>query len=66
MGKCSKLLDDFRRLNVAVSRAKRKLIFFGSFQTLHKGSDTFKPILDSMKSKGWVYKLPKNAPFVYD
>lgn len=65
MGKCSKLLDDYRRLNVAVSRAKRKLIFFGSSLTLHQGSETFRPIIDSMKEKGWLFSLPHNACVMY-
>ena len=66
-GKAGMLLNDFRRLNVAVSRAKQKLIMIGSASTLHKGSsDVLRPLLDKISSKGWIEKLPKNAHTMYE
>lgn len=60
-GKVGRLLLDFRRLNVAVSRAKCKLIMIGSYSTLYKGSDVLRPILDRVTSNNWIVKLPKDA-----
>lgn len=62
--KSGRLMDDFRRLNVAVSRAKHKLLLVGSYQTLHQGSPkVMGPLLQKMMSKGTVYDLPYNAHF---
>ena len=44
-GKSGRLLDDFRRINVAVSRAKKKLILIGSQSTLCSGSSVLAPVL---------------------
>ncbi len=65
LGNCGNLLNDSRRVNVAFSRAKRKLILFGSYQTLHRGSETLRPLLDKMKSNGWFFTLPPNASLAY-
>jgi DNA replication ATP-dependent helicase Dna2 len=59
------LFDDVRRLNVAASRAKKKLIFFGSFESLHATSQTFSPVLQNMRTKGQIMDLPQNALEVY-
>jgi DNA replication ATP-dependent helicase Dna2 len=56
-GKVGRLLQDFRRLNVAFSRAKKKMIIVGSFTTLHRGSNVLRPVLDSMHERNWVYKM---------
>ena len=60
-GKAGRLLQDFRRLNVAFSRAKKKMILVGSFSTLQKGSDVMRPVLESLRQRNWVYQLPANA-----
>lgn len=56
-GKAGRLLQDFRRLNVAFSRAKQKMVVVGSFSTLHRGSDVMRPVLDSLKQRNWIHKL---------
>jgi DNA replication ATP-dependent helicase Dna2 len=56
-GKVGRLMEDFRRLNVAVTRAKYKLIMIGSYSTLHRGSDVLKPVLQRLKSSGRVVEL---------
>jgi len=64
-GKAGRLLEDYRRLNVALSRAKHKLIIIGSFYTLSNGSSVLGPILAGMKAKGWIETLPQNALSLY-
>lgn len=56
-GKAGRLLQDFRRLNVAFSRSKQKLIMVGSFSTLYSGSEVMRPVLDSIRQKNWVHNL---------
>jgi DNA replication ATP-dependent helicase Dna2 len=64
-GKVGRLLEDFRRLNVAFTRAKCKMIMIGSFSTLHTGSKVLRPVLCKLEQGGKVLKLPSNAPFCY-
>lgn len=65
MGRTGKLLEDFRRMNVALSRAKRKLIIIGSYRTLTMGSQVLRPVLTEIHKRNWVETLPKNACEVY-
>lgn len=55
------LLKDWRRLNVCFTRAKRKLVVFGS-----KSSLSTVPILAQffqlVEIRGWLYSLPSNPP----
>lgn len=60
-GKVGRLLEDKRRINVAITRSKRKLILVGSFSTLQKGSATLKGILDHIQQLQRVEKLPADA-----
>lgn len=63
--KTGRLLEDKRRLNVAFSRAKTKLIILGSFKTLSSGSHVLQPILQEIKNRGWLECLPANALDLY-
>jgi DNA replication ATP-dependent helicase Dna2 len=51
------LLQDWRRVNVAFTRAKSKLIIFGSRSTIRetKPLDEFVKLVEM---KGWVYQIP--------
>jgi DNA replication ATP-dependent helicase Dna2 len=51
------LLQDWRRINVAFTRAKSKLIVFGSRSTIRetKPLDEFVKLVEA---KGWVYQVP--------
>jgi DNA replication ATP-dependent helicase Dna2 len=60
-GQVGRLLEDFRRLNVALTRAKCKIVIIGSFSTVYKGSTVLKPVLDSIRSSKSVLDLPKDT-----
>ncbi len=64
-GKTGRLLEDYRRLNVAVSRAKKKLIIVGSYQTLIKGSTVLEPVLKDLKDRKLIETIPQNAIELY-
>lgn len=51
------LLQDWRRINVAFTRAKSKLIIFGSKSTIRatKPLDEFVKLVEA---KGWIYQIP--------
>lgn len=59
------LLKEWRRLNVAVTRAKSKLVILGSRSTLST-NDTTKTFIDFLDLKGWYYTLPANADMIYN
>jgi DNA replication ATP-dependent helicase Dna2 len=56
------LLNDWRRVNVAITRARSKLLVLGSQSTLD-GSEVpiLKGMLEIMAEKGWVLDLPPDA-----
>ena len=54
------LLKDWRRVNVALTRARTKLLILGSKSTM-VGNDLLKDLVDLMEGKGWCYDLPPFA-----
>lgn len=59
------LLKDWRRINVAVTRARSKLIILGSESTLSR-ADTMRDFIELCKKKKWIYHLPSDASDVYN
>ena len=55
------LLRDWRRLNVALTRARTKLLVIGSKSTLRGGTELLGKYVDLMEEQGWIYDLPKGA-----
>lgn len=54
------LLKDWRRVNVAFTRARTKLLVVGSAQTI-RGNELLRKFVTLMEGKGWIYDLPKGA-----
>lgn len=55
------LLSDWRRVNVAFTRARTKLLVVGSKNTLRDGNKLLGKYMDLVENRGWVYNLPKVA-----
>jgi DNA replication ATP-dependent helicase Dna2 len=59
-GNAGKLLEDWRRINVALTRARRKLVLVGCRATLSRV-----PMLADLwalaQRRGWVVALPADA-----
>ncbi|KAI9653542.1 MAG: Tripartite DNA replication factor [Bathelium mastoideum] len=54
------LLRDWRRVNVALTRARSKLVILGSRRTLC-GNELLKRFVGSVEERGWRYDLPQDA-----
>lgn len=59
-GNVGELLRDWRRINVAFTRARSKLIILGSKSTL-SSNDLLKNFIGLMERNSWVYSLPSGA-----
>jgi DNA replication ATP-dependent helicase Dna2 len=57
------LLKDWRRINVAFTRAKTKLLVVGSMDTLkHSGKENMlSRFISLMEDRDWIYNLPADA-----
>lgn len=55
------LLKDWRRVNVAVTRAKKKLIIIGSKGTLSRGDELLARLVKLCEEKAWMVDLPISA-----
>jgi DNA replication ATP-dependent helicase Dna2 len=58
-------LKDWRRLNVSFTRARSKLVIFGSRGTL-KCDQLLEQFFDLVDEKGWYTQLPKDAHLMHD
>ena len=54
------LLKDWRRVNVALTRARTKLLVLGGKSTL-VGNELLRDFVNLMEAKGWWYDLPSGA-----
>ncbi|GJJ13038.1 hypothetical protein Clacol_007287 [Clathrus columnatus] len=59
-GNTGELMKDWRRINVSFTRAKRKLIIFGSRSTL-RGAPVLAEFFKIIESRGWIYSLTSGA-----
>jgi DNA replication ATP-dependent helicase Dna2 len=55
------LLRDRRRVNVAFTRARTKMLVVGSKATLSEGNELLNKFVKLMEGKGWCYDLPPRA-----
>lgn len=55
------LLRDWRRVNVALTRARTKLLVVGSEATLREGNELLGKFVGLMKQQQWTYNLPPTA-----
>nr|POE54926.1 dna replication atp-dependent helicase/nuclease dna2 [Quercus suber] len=60
IGTVGELLKDWRRINVALTRAKSKLIVLGSRRTL-SNNELLKKFLELVDRRGWGIDLPQGA-----
>ncbi|KAJ7250856.1 DNA replication factor Dna2-domain-containing protein [Mycena haematopus] len=54
------LIKDWRRMNVSFTRARSKLIIFGSRKTL-QSAPLLQEFFELMESRGWILQLPPGA-----
>ncbi|BCR95882.1 bifunctional ATP-dependent DNA helicase/ssDNA endodeoxyribonuclease DNA2 [Aspergillus luchuensis] len=55
------LLRDWRRVNVAFTRARTKLLVVGSKSTLRDGNELLGKYVKLVQERGWIYDLPRDA-----
>lgn len=59
-GRAGRLLADWRRINVAITRARHKLVLLGSASTL-RSIPLFQHLLDLVQERGWYIPLPADS-----
>ncbi|KAG8800957.1 Tripartite DNA replication factor [Serendipita sp. 398] len=59
------LLKDWRRLNVSFTRARKKLVFFGSRKTLDS-TDLLRDFFKFIEQEGWIYALQAGAHLTHE
>jgi hypothetical protein len=59
-GEAGRLLADWQRLNVALTRAKAKLLLVGSAATVRR-VPMLAALLGLLRERGWVLPLPADA-----
>ena len=59
-GLAGRLLEDACRLNVALTRAKAKLVMVGCSTTLRQAAPLAR-LLDLLRAKQWICPIPYNA-----
>ena len=64
-GITGELLKDWRRVNVALTRAQKKLVVVGSRTTLQK-VDVLKRFFDLCQERGWIIALPHGAETMHE
>ncbi|KAG8887928.1 Tripartite DNA replication factor [Tulasnella sp. 332] len=64
-GQVGDLLRDWRRMNVSLTRARSKLIVFGSRKTL-EGVPLLNEFFGLMDERGWIMKLAKGADKLHE
>ncbi|WWC90742.1 uncharacterized protein L201_005679 [Kwoniella dendrophila CBS 6074] len=63
-GNIGDLLKDWRRINVSFTRAKKKLIIFGSAKTLSRDS-LLRDFLELMNNRKWIKRLQKGDDHIH-
>ncbi|KAJ7784549.1 DNA replication factor Dna2-domain-containing protein [Mycena metata] len=58
------LIKDWRRMNVSFTRARSKLIIFGSRRTL-RSAPLLQEFFELVESKGWIVRLPPRADVMH-
>jgi DNA replication ATP-dependent helicase Dna2 len=59
-GSIGELLKDWQRLNVAFTRAKKKLVLVGSARTVLNES-SFRPLKSLLSERNWICALPPDS-----
>ena len=55
------LLKDWRRVNVAITRARSKLVLVGSRKTLLGGGEVLKGLVGICEENGWLWELGRDV-----